>query len=123
MSVYKQYRICRRHFESSCMNGACRRLLNTAVPTLHLNRNKKMLRAPNKDVPRDLKLVEVIVKEDSQINYDLDFSNDINQIDVLDEYLLESNESTQAYNAGSAEKDFGMFSCKTVNESCALLII
>lgn len=39
--VHKVFRICRRHFDSSCMNGACRRLLNTAVPTLHLNLDLK----------------------------------------------------------------------------------
>lgn len=35
--MHKRYRICRRHFDSDCLNGGCRRLLNTAVPTLHLN--------------------------------------------------------------------------------------
>lgn len=35
--VQKRYRICRRHFDSDCMNGGCRRLLNTAIPTLHMN--------------------------------------------------------------------------------------
>lgn len=39
MAIYKRYRICRRHFDSEAMNGGCRRLLKTAVPTLHLNRN------------------------------------------------------------------------------------
>lgn len=28
--------MCRRHFDSDCFNGGCRRLLNTAVPTLYL---------------------------------------------------------------------------------------
>lgn len=37
--VQKRYRICRRHFDSDCMNGGCRRLLNTAIPTLHMNRS------------------------------------------------------------------------------------
>lgn len=35
--VHKRHRICRRHFDSECMNGGCRRLLNTAIPTLHMN--------------------------------------------------------------------------------------
>lgn len=35
--VYNLYRICRRHFDSDSLNGGCRRLLSTAVPTLHLN--------------------------------------------------------------------------------------
>lgn len=34
--VYKQMRICRRHFGQESKNGGCRRLLNTAVPTLFL---------------------------------------------------------------------------------------
>lgn len=37
MTVHKRYRVCRRHFDSDCLNGGCRRLLNTAVPTLYLN--------------------------------------------------------------------------------------
>lgn len=36
MAVHKRYRICRRHFDKNCLNGGCRRLLNTAVPTLYL---------------------------------------------------------------------------------------
>lgn len=36
MSVHKRYRVCRCHFDSDCFNGGCRRLLNTAVPTLYL---------------------------------------------------------------------------------------
>lgn len=35
--VYKQYRMCRLHFDNDCFNGACKRLLETAVPTLRLN--------------------------------------------------------------------------------------
>lgn len=35
--VYKQYRMCRLHFAQDCFNGACKRLLETAVPTLRLN--------------------------------------------------------------------------------------
>lgn len=37
MDIYRQLRICRRHFDDDSKNGACRRLLNTAVPTLHMN--------------------------------------------------------------------------------------
>lgn len=37
MIVHKRYRICRRHFDAECLNGGCRRLLNTAVPTLYLD--------------------------------------------------------------------------------------
>lgn len=42
MSVHKRYRICRRHFDSDCLNGGCRRLLNTAIPTLYLNSSGKL---------------------------------------------------------------------------------
>lgn len=34
--VYTLFRICRRHFDKESLNGGCRRLLNTAVPTLYL---------------------------------------------------------------------------------------
>lgn len=116
MAVYKQYRICRRHFESSCMNGACRRLLNTAVPTLHLNKNKRTLRSPNKDVSRRVNLTEVVAKEDSQLNnYGIDFSSD-NPVDVLDEYLLESNDGLETYNTDNAAKELGMFCLQKCEE-------
>ncbi|XP_052870148.1 bleomycin hydrolase isoform X1 [Anopheles cruzii] len=35
--VFKSMRVCRRHFGSDCFNGECRRLLPSAVPSLHLN--------------------------------------------------------------------------------------
>lgn len=41
MAIYKRYRICRRHFDTDSMNGGCRRLLKTALPTLYLNSNIK----------------------------------------------------------------------------------
>lgn len=34
--IFLHYRICRRHFAADSLNGGCRRLLGTAVPTLHL---------------------------------------------------------------------------------------
>lgn len=43
ISVHKRYRVCRRHFDSDCLNGGCRRLLNTAIPTLHLNPSTKTI--------------------------------------------------------------------------------
>lgn len=41
MAVHKRYRICRRHFDADCLNGGCRRLLNTAVPSLYLKSASK----------------------------------------------------------------------------------
>lgn len=37
VTIQKRYRICRRHFDTECFNGGCRRLLNTAVPSLFLS--------------------------------------------------------------------------------------
>lgn len=48
--LYVHYRVCRRHFEKDSMNGDCKRLLNTAVPTLHLNRDDVEANRPE-DVP------------------------------------------------------------------------
>lgn len=44
MTIHRRYRICRRHFDSDCLNGGCRRLLNTAVPTLHLESEAESVR-------------------------------------------------------------------------------
>lgn len=56
MLVYKQYRICRRHFDASSMNGGCRRLLKTAVPTLHLNLGQTCSDAEHDDDEEDIDL-------------------------------------------------------------------
>lgn len=37
LTIHKRYRVCRRHFDADCLNGGCRRLLNTAIPTLYLD--------------------------------------------------------------------------------------
>lgn len=49
MAVHKRYRICRRHFDSDCLNGGCRRLLNTAVPSLHLKSPSKLNIKPERN--------------------------------------------------------------------------
>lgn len=49
MTIHKRYRICRRHFDSECLNGGCRRLLNTAVPSLHLSGDRIELNAMAND--------------------------------------------------------------------------
>lgn len=36
-TVCRIYRVCRRHFDKDAFNGACKRLVQTAVPTLYLN--------------------------------------------------------------------------------------
>lgn len=56
MQVYKRYRICRRHFDASGMNGGCRRLLKTAVPTLHLNLGQTCSDAEHDDDEEDIDL-------------------------------------------------------------------
>lgn len=37
--VFKQLRVCRSHFDDKSFNGICKKLLNTAVPSLHLYKN------------------------------------------------------------------------------------
>lgn len=34
--VFLRYRVCRRHFDADSLNGGCKRIRTTAVPTLHL---------------------------------------------------------------------------------------
>lgn len=42
MTIHKRFRICRRHFDLECFNGGCRRLLNTAVPSLYLSDEEEL---------------------------------------------------------------------------------
>lgn len=46
--VYKQFRMCRLHFAIDCFNGACKRLLETAVPTLNLRLNLEATKSPKR---------------------------------------------------------------------------
>lgn len=39
--VFKRFRVCRNHFTKDCFNGECKKLLPTAVPTLHLGISSK----------------------------------------------------------------------------------
>lgn len=34
--IFKRFRVCRIHFEKDCFNGECKKLLHTAVPSIHL---------------------------------------------------------------------------------------
>jgi hypothetical protein len=35
--VFKRFRVCRNHFAADCFNGQCKKLLPTAVPSLHIS--------------------------------------------------------------------------------------
>lgn len=59
MTIHKRYRICRRHFDSDCLNGGCRRLLNTAIPTLYLDSDED---APS--TKKESSIIYVPVAED-----------------------------------------------------------
>lgn len=59
VSVHKRYRICRRHFDSDCLNGGCRRLLNTAIPTLYLNQSPVKLKTKP---PPNINQIDMITK-------------------------------------------------------------
>lgn len=41
MIIYKQFRVCRLHFDKDCFNGGCKRLLNSAVPSLLLANSQR----------------------------------------------------------------------------------
>lgn len=99
--VYRQYRVCRRHFDKDCFNGGCKRLLNTAVPTLYLHSSQKskineIIRLPNTltTKPSNVSYIERLEDEfREEINYD---NNSINceQMEVL-EYDEEEEESKE----------------------------
>lgn len=72
MQVYKLYRVCRLHFEPNCFNGACKRALNTAIPTIQLNLNKNNSFKYNINKPQSIDMMEEesfsIIEEDNKIN-------------------------------------------------------
>lgn len=88
MTIHRRYRICRRHFDSDCLNGGCRRLLNTAVPTLHLELEPE-LECVRIDESGNLTVKENVVY----------LSMDAHE-GVLDEHieLIEPDEETQIIN-------------------------
>lgn len=91
MLIYRQYRVCRRHFEPDCFNGGCKRLLNTAIPTLFLNSLQKsktheITRLPTTltTKPSNISYIERLEDEfREEINYD---NNTVNceEMEVLE---------------------------------------
>jgi len=37
LTIFKQLRVCRKHFGPDSFNGQCKKLLNTAIPSLYIN--------------------------------------------------------------------------------------
>lgn len=79
LAVHKRYRICRRHFDSDCLNGGCRRLLNTAVPSLYLRSPSKNIKAERTviDSTADIVYVPVPIGDvDSEEHFELVLTDD-----------------------------------------------
>lgn len=79
LAVHKRYRICRRHFDSDCLNGGCRRLLNTAVPSLYLRSPSKNIKAERNviDSTADIVYVPVPIGDaDSEEHFELVLTDD-----------------------------------------------
>lgn len=98
--VYKQYRICRRHFDVDCFNGDCRRLVNSAVPTLYLNLD--MHKSKIRTSPDKSPIVEYLsdhgedyeqLSEKPSILYDIDYVED--NVAVDEEYIINENMDIQ----------------------------
>lgn len=100
MLVYRQYRVCRRHFDQDCFNGGCKRLLHTAIPSLFLNSSEKskireITRLPPTltTKPSNISYIERLEDEfREEINYD---NNTINceEMEVLE--YEEDNDSEE----------------------------
>lgn len=77
MTIHRRYRICRRHFDSDCLNGGCRRLLNTAVPTLHLEPDADSIQideSGNLTVkPSNVVYLSVVADEDNEMDEHIEF--------------------------------------------------
>lgn len=79
LAVHKRYRICRRHFDSDCLNGGCRRLLNTAVPSLYLKSPSKNNKAERNVIESTADIVYVPVPigdVDSEDHFELVLTED-----------------------------------------------
>lgn len=93
MTVHKRYRICRRHFDNDCLNGGCRRLLNTAVPTLYLGASGQL------KIKMDEDEIEIDTTENIvyvPISSNDDFHDEDEQFQVM---LDESDEVGEVKNA------------------------
>lgn len=104
MIVYKRYRICRRHFDSSSMNGGCRRLLKTAIPTLHLNLNRVTTQsAYENEVKNDdgMEIAHVDVDNLIQIQEELIQTDDSNE---CYEFVLTNNSDADKRNKNNLSK-------------------
>lgn len=79
LAIHKRYRICRRHFDSDCLNGGCRRLLNTAVPSLYLRSPSNNIKAERNviDSTADIVYVPVPIGDaDSEEHFELVLTDD-----------------------------------------------
>lgn len=55
MIVFRQSRICRRHFDKDCFNGGVKRLIKTAVPSLYLS-SSNQVQEDNRIISNDITL-------------------------------------------------------------------
>lgn len=102
LQVYKLYRVCRLHFAADSFNGICKRLLNSAIPTMHLNLSKNNLIRHKRNVitNHSIDMVEVI-EEDNKINF-----LNVNYSDAIVE-KCESNGSSNNSDENSDYDDDG----------------
>jgi len=63
MAIFRQFRICRKHFDVDCFNGGCRRLLHTAVPTLYLTTSENSTKVNNRTVNKNNKIIKPITEK------------------------------------------------------------
>lgn len=89
IDIYRQLRICRRHFDKESKNGGCRRLLNTAIPTLFLG--------PNNEVETSNDAIEtesVSLQEPERLEYESYYIEDECELPEFEEpskFTLNSN--------------------------------
>lgn len=77
MLIHKRHRVCRRHFDTECFNGGCRRLLNTAIPSLYLYDVKPLRKSKSRSLANDIDLLpqEVPIEEITYVPIALDEDN------------------------------------------------
>lgn len=90
MKQFQLYRVCRRHFAADCFNGGCRRLVNTAIPTLHLNSSGSTKKKEILVTDSHLEQIDLQISNDEPPTIDLKV--DDNCIDFEVDYLLDDEE-------------------------------
>ena len=119
IEIYKRMRVCRNHFEPWCLNGACKRLLNTAIPTIYLN-GEDIPKICQNSLLKKRKNNETTVTIVKNPRYDIDIDHyDFQSENANDDYEDESDEVVYYGSQHAIDvKDFQTVKEEVVDDTC-----